>query len=175
MPTPVDLPYRPCVGIALFNADGKVWIGRRADAPDDAEGEGAWWQMPQGGIDAGETPIGAATRELYEETSIQNARMIAHIPRPLAYDLPPALIGKAWGGRYRGQLQFWFAFRFEGRDSEIEIAHPGGGAHKAEFSQWRWEELTKTPDLVVAFKRPIYEEIVREFASIADAAALGWD
>lgn len=173
MPTLPNLPYRPCVGIALFNADGKVWIGRRADAPEDA-GD-AWWQMPQGGIDRGETPIAAATRELYEETSVQNARMITHVPRPLAYDLPPELIGKAWGGRYRGQLQYWFAFRFEGRDAEINVASPGGGLHKPEFSEWRWEDLTRTPNLVAAFKRPIYEEIVREFASIADAAALGWD
>ncbi len=161
-----DLPYRPCVGIALFNRDGLVWIGRRADAPDDAEGTGTWWQMPQGGIDKGEDPFQAALRELHEETSITSAALIERAPDVVRYDLPEHLVGQSWGGRYRGQEQHWFALRFKGTDDEIDIAAPGGGQHKPEFSEWRWEKLANVPGLVVDFKRPVYDEVALLFADI---------
>ena len=164
---PADLPYRPCIGIALFNRDGLVWIGRRADAPGEAEGTGTWWQMPQGGIDEGEDLYDAALRELYEETSVKKVDLIREATGWFKYDLPVDLIGQSWGGRYRGQKQKWFALRFEGKDSEIDVLHPGGGKHKAEFSEWRWEKLARLPDLVVPFKRPVYEEVVAAFADIA--------
>lgn len=123
--------YRPCVGIMVLNRDGLVWIGQRSDAPGDAEGRGAWWQMPQGGIDHGEDPERAALRELYEETGMRTVEVVARIPSWLTYDLPPELQGKAWGGRYRGQKQRWFLVRFTGSDDEINIA-PGSG-HEREF------------------------------------------
>jgi putative (di)nucleoside polyphosphate hydrolase len=169
-PSASDLPYRPCVGVALFNHDGLVWIGRRADAPDsdseNDEGGGSWWQMPQGGIDKGEQPLAAARRELYEETSVRSARLVAAAPDEVRYDLPKRLIGRAWGGRYRGQSQHWFAMRFEGQDSEINILAPGGGHHKPEFSEWRWESLANLPRLVVGFKRPVYETVAAVFRDV---------
>ena len=116
-----ELGYRQCVGIALFNSDGHVWVGRRVDAPSDAEGRGSWWQMPQGGIDKGEDPSKAAMRELAEETSITSARLIGESANWLRYDLPPELVGKAWKGKYRGQEQKWYAARFFGPDTEINI------------------------------------------------------
>jgi putative (di)nucleoside polyphosphate hydrolase len=162
-----NLPYRPCIGVALFNRDGLVWIGRRADAPDEAEGRGTWWQMPQGGIDDGEDHGKAALRELYEETSVRHVSLIKEAPGWFTYDLPVDLVGQSWGGRFRGQKQKWFAFRFDGRESEIDVLHPGGGKHKAEFSEWRWERLARLPDLVVPFKRSVYEEVVAAFRDIA--------
>ena len=111
---PAGLGYRPCVGIMLINAQGLVWIGCRADTKNEAEGRGAWWQMPQGGIDANEDPRKAALRELFEETGIRSAEVIAEHPDWINYDLPRDLVGKAWGGRYRGQTQKWFAMRFLG-------------------------------------------------------------
>jgi putative (di)nucleoside polyphosphate hydrolase len=162
-----DLPYRPCVGIAVFNRQGRVWIGRRSDADAEGEGKGSWWQMPQGGLDTGEEPQEAALRELYEETSIRSVSPIGEAAAWLKYELPAELIPKSWGGRYRGQKQKWFAFRFEGEDGEIEILRPGGGKHKPEFSEWRWEKLERLPELVVPFKRKVYEEVVAAFADIA--------
>ena len=106
--------YRPCVGIMVLNRDGLVWIGRRPDAPAEPEGPGAWWQMPQGGIDASEDPAKAALRELEEETGIRSVEIIAESPGWYTYDLPAELRPKAWGGRYRGQTQKWFAARFTG-------------------------------------------------------------
>ncbi|MDH4983320.1 RNA pyrophosphohydrolase [Hyphomicrobium sp. D-2] len=163
---PISADYRPCVGIALFNRDGLVWIGRRADAPGEPEGPGAWWQMPQGGIDKGEDPAEAALRELYEETSIRSAIIIGETDDWLRYDLPPELIGKAWKGKYRGQAQKWFAMRFDGDESEINIAAPAG--HKAEFSHWRWNPLDRVADLIVPFKRSVYQQVVSAFASHAE-------
>lgn len=161
------LPYRPCVGVALFNAEGLVWIGRRADENAEGEGEGSWWQMPQGGLDDDEDPYRAALRELYEETSMTGVRLLKEAPGWFTYDLPPELVGQSWGGRYRGQKQKWFALRFEGKESEIDVLHPGGGKHKAEFSAWRWERLAKLPDLIVPFKRKVYEQVVEAFAPLA--------
>ena len=162
-----DLPYRPCVGVALFNRDGLVWIGMRSDKEAEGEGEGHWWQMPQGGLDEGEDPYKASLRELYEETSAKSVSLIQEAPGWFKYDLPPDLVGQSWGGRYRGQKQKWFALRFEGKESEIDVLHPGGGKHKAEFSAWRWEKLARLPGLIVPFKRKVYEEVVAAFKDIA--------
>jgi putative (di)nucleoside polyphosphate hydrolase len=164
---PADLPYRPCVGIAVFDRSGKVWVGRRSDAEAEGEGRGSWWQMPQGGLDGGEDPGKAALRELYEETSIRSVSLIREAPGWLTYDLPPELIGQSWGGRYRGQKQKWFALRFEGDELEIDVLHPGGGKHKPEFAAWRWEHLDRLPDLIVPFKRKVYEQVVMAFGDIA--------
>ena len=161
-----SLPYRPCVGVALFNAAGRVWIGSRSDKDAEGEGDGRWWQMPQGGLDAGEDPFMAALRELYEETSVTNASLIREAPGWFTYDLPLDLVGTSWGGRYRGQKQKWFALRFTGNDSEIDVLHPGGGRHKPEFSEWRWERLARLPELIVPFKRKVYEEVVKAFSDI---------
>ncbi|MQT14197.1 RNA pyrophosphohydrolase [Segnochrobactrum spirostomi] len=166
---PVDeLPYRPCVGIVLLSADGLVFVGRRAGGEEQVDSAHAW-QMPQGGIDGEEDPLEAAKRELYEETGVRSVSLLAETPDWVRYDLPPELVGKAWKGRYRGQIQKWFAFRFEGPDSEIDVLKPPGG-HKAEFAEWRWERLARLPDLVVPFKRAVYEKVVAAFAPLVPAA-----
>ncbi len=162
---PTTLPYRPCAGIALFNDDGLVWIGRRVDGPDEAEGPGAWWQMPQGGIDDGEDPVEAARRELTEETNVRSVSLLGQSDW-LTYDLPQDLVGKSWKGKYRGQRQKWVAFRFEGEESEIDVDDPGPG-HKPEFSAWRWERLERLPELIVPFKREIYKQVAATFAAFA--------
>jgi putative (di)nucleoside polyphosphate hydrolase len=153
-----DLPYRPGVGLMLFNRHGLVFVAQRIDMPSAA------WQMPQGGIDPGETPHQAALRELHEETGTDKAEIVAESRDWIRYDLPPDLTRKLWGGRYRGQEQKWFALRFLGTDADINIA----GAH-AEFSAWRWAELAETPDLIVPFKRTLYQRLVAEFGPIAAA------
>jgi putative (di)nucleoside polyphosphate hydrolase len=157
--------YRPCVGIMVLNNAGLVWIGKRSDAPGDAEGRGAWWQMPQGGIDDGEDPERAALRELYEETGMRSVEVVASIPAWLTYDLPPELQGIAWGGRYRGQKQRWFLVRFTGTDDEISIA-PGPG-HKREFDSWRWAPAGELVELIVPFKRPVYTAVIADFGRLA--------
>jgi putative (di)nucleoside polyphosphate hydrolase len=164
---PADLPYRPCVGIAVFNREGRVWIGSRSDMDAEGEGKGSWWQMPQGGLDEGEDPFKAALRELYEETSIRNVSLIRQAPGWFAYDLPAELIPQSWNGRYRGQRQKWFALRFDGDESEIDVLHPGGGKYKAEFLGWKWERLERLPALIVPFKRKVYEQVVDAFRDIA--------
>jgi len=166
MKTIADLPYRPCVGVALFNRDGLVWVGRRSDEEAEGEGKGSWWQMPQGGLDKGEDPAAAARRELWEETSVKTVSPLAEAPEWFRYDLPAHLVPTSWNGKYRGQKQKWFAFRFEGEEREIDVAHPGGGKHKPEFSDWRWEHLDRLPDLVVPFKRTVYEDVVAAFRDI---------
>jgi len=160
-----DLPYRPCVGIALFNAAGRVWVGRRSDEEAEGEGDGHWWQMPQGGLNKGEDPYQAALRELYEETSIRSVSLIREAPGWLTYDLPPELVGISWKGRYRGQKQKWFALRFEGDDSEIDVLDPGDG-DPVEFSEWRWEKLARLPELIVPFKQDVYRQVAEFFADI---------
>ena len=163
-----SLPYRPCVGIMVLNGAGRVFFGRRVarDNPEHVPGTPEW-QMPQGGIDPGEEPMAAALRELYEETSIRSVRLLAEAPEWLSYDLPEVARAKAWGGKYRGQTQKWFAFRFEGSEDEIEIAAPGGGHHKPEFQAWRWEAMADLPRHVIEFKRPVYERVVAQFAPLA--------
>jgi putative (di)nucleoside polyphosphate hydrolase len=118
--------------------------------------------MPQGGIDEGEDPFEAALRELYEETSIRSIRRLGEVEGWLKYDIPRDIAGQAWKGKYRGQKQKWFALRFTGNESEIDIATPGGG-HKPEFVEWRWEKLENTPALIVPFKRGVYDDVVRNF------------
>jgi putative (di)nucleoside polyphosphate hydrolase len=163
-----ELPYRPCVGQMVINRDGLVWVGRRADIPGDAEGRGTWWQMPQGGIDPGEDPAAAARRELFEETAMVSVDQIAEAPRWLMYDLPAQLIGVAWGGRYRGQKQKWFAYRFTGEDSEINIT-PAAGL-EPEFGEWRWARADDLLDLIVPFKRDVYREVLSEFAPLTQTS-----
>ena len=162
------MPYRDCVGIAVFNAEGKVFIGRRKRVgdPEKSAEHGAPWQMPQGGIDKGEEPYASALRELYEETSIRTVELLLEAPGWTYYDLPDEDLGIALKGKYRGQRQRWYAFRFTGDESEIDVLQPGGGAHPAEFDAWRWEELEALPDLIVSFKRKAYEEVVAAFRDI---------
>lgn len=160
---PRTLPYRPCVGQMVLNRQGLVWVGRRLAEPDgEMAGSRKLWQMPQGGIDEGEEPLQAALRELYEETGMRNVTLIEEAPDWVRYDLPDELIGVVWKGRYRGQMQKWFAFRFEGDDSEIRIDPPPGG-HEAEFSEWAWKPMSDLVDLIVPFKRKVYEEVVAAF------------
>ena len=162
-------PYRPNVGVALFNAAGHVLIGRRFkdDGPEIVL-PGLEWQMPQGGIDKGEDPLKAALRELQEETSITTVSLLAEAPEWIYYDLPDEALGVALKGKYRGQRQRWFAFAFTGKDTEIDVLTPGGGKHKAEFDAWRWEKLSRTPSLIVPFKKLAYDKIVEAFADIPE-------
>ena len=157
-----DLPYRPNVGAVLFNREGLVFVARRADLPN-AEGAPGGWQLPQGGIDDDEDPREAVLRELEEEIGTGRAAIIGEHEDWLSYDLPPELIGKALGGRYRGQRQRWFALRFTGADSDIRLdldPHP-------EFDAWRWAALADLPGMAVGFKLPIYTVLARSFARFA--------
>ena len=155
-PVAATLPYRLGVGVMLLNTSGRVFVAKRIDTISEA------WQMPQGGIDEGEDPADCAKRELWEETGVRSASILAECPEWLDYDLPDALIPKIWGGKYRGQRQKWFAMRLTGPESEINIAtqHP-------EFSEWKWVELSELPALIVPFKRSLYERLVREFSHLA--------
>ena len=156
------LPYRPNVGAALFNPQGKLFVARRAGLPN-AEGAPGGWQLPQGGIDEREDPREAVLRELAEEIGTGDARIIGEHPDWLTYDLPPELLGRALGGRYRGQRQRWYALRFTGQDGDIRLdldPHP-------EFDAWRWAELAELPGMAVGFKRPIYDVLAQSFARFA--------
>jgi putative (di)nucleoside polyphosphate hydrolase len=161
MPDFESLPYRPCAGLAVLNRRGLVFIGRRTNGPEHVDLTHVW-QMPQGGIDAGEDPWPAALRELQEETNITSVERLGEIEEWLTYDIPRDIVGQAWNGKYRGQSQKWYALRFTGGESEIDIEHPAGG-HEPEFVEWRWEPLDKLPNLVVPFKRKVYERVVAEF------------
>ncbi len=158
----MDLPYRDNVGAVLFNRQGLIFVARRADLPN-AEGTPGGWQLPQGGMDPGEDPAVAVFRELEEEIGTARAEIMGEHPDWLTYDLPPELLGKALGGRYRGQRQRWFALRFTGTDADIRLdldPHP-------EFDAWRWARLEELPGMAVAFKRAIYEVLARDFARFA--------
>jgi len=150
----------------VLNRAGHVFIGRRTGGPEHIDAVHVW-QMPQGGIDEDEDPYKAALRELYEETSIRSVERLGEIGDWLTYDIPANLVSQAWNGKYRGQKQKWYAFRFTGSDGEINIAEPGGGAHEPEFVDWRWVAMHELPDLVVPFKRETYERVVREFSRFA--------
>jgi putative (di)nucleoside polyphosphate hydrolase len=161
------LPYRPCVGIMLMNHDGRVFLGRRrSEAGPEHVADGYAWQMPQGGVDLGEDPYAAALRELYEETNVRSVSLLAEAPDWYSYDLPPVVAGRAWKGRYCGQTQRWFAFRFTGREDEIDIRRPGGGRHRPEFDEWRWEDMSRLTELIIPFKRPVYEKVVAAFSHL---------
>lgn len=164
-----SMPYRPCVGIALFNAQGRVFVARRRpDKGPEYRDPVYEWQMPQGGIDSGEDPYNAALRELFEETNIRSTRLMAEAQDWFNYDLPVDALGKALKGRYRGQTQKWFALRFIGEESEINVVAPGGGQHKPEFVDWRWERLESLPGLIIPFKRGVYERVVEAFSGFAE-------
>ena len=153
------LPYRPCVGIMLVNGEGKVFVGQRIDAK-----EGDRWQMPQGGIDKGEDLHEAAFRELGEETGVDAslATIIAQTREELLYDLPDDLLGKLWGGKYRGQRQHWVLMRFTGDDADVRL-----DAHDpAEFFEWKWLDPEALPDMIVPFKRRVYRAVLEEFRGL---------
>jgi putative (di)nucleoside polyphosphate hydrolase len=153
------LPYRPCVGVMLVNREGLAFVGKRID-----NREGDFWQMPQGGIDKGEELRAAGFRELWEETGVtaETAEIVAETKRELLYDLPENLMGKLWGGKYRGQRQFWLLARFTGDDADIDLE-----AHQpAEFCEWKWVDPALLPELIVPFKREVYEAVLAEFAPL---------
>ena len=165
MPPFESLPYRPCAGMMVLNRQGRVFIGRRTTGPEHIDAVHVW-QMPQGGIDEDEDPYKAALRELYEETSIRSVDKLGEIAGWLSYDIPRDIVGQAWSGKYRGQKQKWYALRFTGKESEINILNPGDG-HEPEFVDWRWAAMNELPDLVVPFKRQTYERVVKEFGKFA--------
>lgn len=148
------LPYRPCVGMMVVNVDGRVFVGQRLDSKVEA------WQMPQGGIDDGEDPRETAFRELAEETGIAAGlvKIIGQSKEEHFYDLPDDLIGKIWGGKYRGQRQTWYLMRFLGTDADVNIRT----AHQ-EFRDWRWIEPKQLPEMIVPFKKKLYRDILQEF------------
>lgn len=176
MPPPVaqtetysaSLPLRPCVGVVLFNVHGHVWVGRhrpRWAALKESYVGDAVWQLPQGGIEPLEPSREAAFRELWEETGVRSASLIGEIPGWLTYELPPELIGIALKGKYAGHRLRWYAMRFDGDDSEIDIGPKG--SMKPEFDAWRWVPLAEVPSLAVDFRRSVYEEVVQEFSRFA--------
>ncbi len=158
------LPYRPCAGVILLNAQGQVFVGQRLDSTLEA------WQMPQGGIDPGEDPLDAAYRELWEETGVvrDHVELVAAPEIELEYDLPDDLIGKVWKGKWRGQRQRWFLFRLNAGDEAIDIA-----TAEPEFRAWRWLDPRELPDVIVPFKRDLYIELLRIFAAPLGIADTG--
>lgn len=161
-----QMPYRDCAGVVVFNRRGEVFVGQRQ--PGKAGPLDYSWQFPQGGIDAGEEPVDAALRELYEETSIASISILTAAPDWIFYDLPDELLGIALKGKYRGQRQKWFAVLFEGEDEEINVLAPGGGTHISEFCDWKWMKLEDVPGLVVPFKRDAYGQIAAAFQSLPE-------
>lgn len=153
------LPYRPCVAMLVFNADGLVFTGQRRDTSIEA------WQLPQGGVDPGETPETAAFRELEEEIGTANVTLLDRMEEPIRYDLPDHLLGRVWKGRYRGQDVRAFAMRFEGAESEFDLGGPHG-----EFVAWKWTPLVALPEMIVPFKRAMYEKLAARFAHLAESS-----
>ena len=147
----IILPLRTGVGIVVLNSQNKIFVGKRKDNPFDK------WQMPQGGVDPDELLLQAMKRELLEETSIKNIEVLKEFNQWLAYELPENLVGKIWKGKYRGQKQKWFVVRFLGSDSEINVntKHP-------EFIEWKWIDMELLPDLIVHFKKHVYEKVLAE-------------
>lgn len=150
-----DAGYRPAVGVMLINQDRKVWVGQRLDNSLEA------WQMPQGGLDKGETPLEGALRELEEETGIARhlVELVAQARDELTYDLPGDLIGKVWKENWRGQRQTWFLMRFLGEDGDVNIATP-----EPEFRAWKWAEPAELPAMIVPFKQQLYRDVLEAFA-----------
>ena len=159
-----NLPYRPCVGVMLVNSSGQAFVGKRIDTRGQPADGGDFWQMPQGGIDAGEALHAAALRELWEETGVEaeHVTLIAQTREELLYDLPEELLGKLWKGQYRGQRQHWVLARFAGEDHQIRL-----DAHDpAEFNEWKWVEPDLLPDLIVPFKKRVYRAVLDEFRDL---------
>jgi len=159
-----NLPYRPCVGVMLVNADGLVFVGQRIDTRGQPDEGGIYWQMPQGGIDEGEDLRAAALRELWEETGVEERHitLIAQTREELLYDLPDELIGKLWKGKYRGQRQHWFLARFAGENADIHLARHD----PPEFSEWKWLEPALLPEVIVPFKKRVYRSVLDEFRDL---------
>jgi putative (di)nucleoside polyphosphate hydrolase len=164
MTDPEGLPYRPCAGVMLINPEGRVFVGQRADRSEEGV-DSTWWQMPQGGLNEGEEAEAGARRELAEETGVTSARFVGRTRDWLTYDIPAELVGIAWEGRYRGQKQMWFAARFDGPESEIDLGPREG--QDQEFDAWRWVTLAELPSLVVPFKRHVYAAVVAELGAFA--------
>jgi putative (di)nucleoside polyphosphate hydrolase len=160
---PNTLPYRPCVGVVLLNAQGLIWLGRRFDDLVEQELK-ARWQMPQGGIDKHEDPKDAALRELYEETGVKSVKLLGETREWIYYDLPPEAVGIALRGKFRGQRQKWFAARFLGPEEEIDLEPEG---HKPEFDAWKWASAAEVLESIVDFKRAAYEAVLAEFEHLA--------
>ena len=161
---PTTLPYRPCVGVMLVNAAGRVFVGQRIDRAINSGGEGDFWQMPQGGSDDGEDVTTAGLRELAEETGIGADKIVilAQTREELFYDLPPELLGKLWKGKYRGQRQHWLLARFIGEDSDVRL-----DAHDpAEFCAFKWADTDELVDLIVPFKKRVYRAVIDEFRAL---------
>ena len=160
-----SLPYRPCVGVMLVNQHGRAFVGQRIDQRESTvDGEGDFWQMPQGGIDPGEDVREAALRELFEETGVApaHATILAQTREELLYDLPDHLIGKMWKGKYRGQRQHWLLMRFTGEDGDIRL-----DAHQpAEFLAWKWVDPETLPEIIVPFKKRVYRSVLEEFREL---------
>jgi putative (di)nucleoside polyphosphate hydrolase len=153
--------YRPNVGVVLFNAQGQVWYGHRSGMAQDIG-----WQFPQGGVDHGEALETAARRELAEETGIRSVRILGRTPDWLVYDYPADMRGSKAARGWKGQKQVWFALRFEGDEAEIDLA----ADQHVEFDTWRWGALAEAPDLIVAFKRDVYVQVVQAFSGLASRA-----
>lgn len=154
MAPPEPTAYRPCAGIMLLNDADEIFVAQRLDRTSDA------WQMPQGGIDAGETPLVAAKREMLEEIGTDKAELIAEAAQTYRYDLPPELLGKIWDGKYRGQKQHWFLMRYTGTDADINLQ-----TAEPEFSAYQWVAPSEIVSIIVPFKRDLYRALLAEFAS----------
>ena len=160
MPSFESLPYRPCVGVVVFNSSGRVFIGKRRGGPEYVDDTYSW-QMPQGGVDDGETPVEAACRELWEEVGTTKALLLRESAKWLVYDVPEAVRPAHWKGRWQGQAQKWFALAFTGRDADIDI-----DAHDREFDGWQWMSAHEMLERIVPFKRLVYEAVVEEFSDL---------